>query len=129
MAGFEVVVRPVVFPNIRPTAARVLAPEDNPDSGIAVLNGLGGKLLDLPRSWSISVTHRREQQETRRQFDKKKIYQKAKDGTINKDNFVEVEVLNKVRLDGGDDQGAIKVIYKQPPDPDNVETTAANVTR
>ncbi len=37
MAGLEVVVRPVVFPNIRPAPARALAPEDNPDQGIAVL--------------------------------------------------------------------------------------------
>lgn len=129
MAGFEVVVRPVVFPNIRPTAAGALAPEANPDSGVAVLNGSGGKLLDLPRSWSISVTHRREQQETKRQYDRKKVYQKNDDGSINKDNFVEVEVLKKVRFDGGDDQGAINMIYTQPPDDDNVETTATDLTR
>jgi hypothetical protein len=104
-------------------------PEANPDSGIAVLNGLGGKLLDLPRSWSVSVSHRGAQQETRRQYDKQKVYQKKDDGTINRDNFVELERLTKVRFDGGDDQGAIKVIYHQPPGADNVETTATNLTR
>jgi hypothetical protein len=129
MAGFEVVVRPVVFPNIRPSVARPLAPSDNPNAGIVVLNGVGGKLLDLPRSWSISVTHRAQQTETKRQFDKKKVYQKDENGKINKNNFVELESLKKVRLDGGDDQGAIKMIYHQPSDADNVETTETDVTR
>jgi hypothetical protein len=129
MAGLEVVVRPVVFPNIRPAPARALAPEDNPDQGFAVINGTGGKMLDLPHSWSVSVTKRNQQQETKRQYDTEKVYQVNDNGTINKKNFVEVERLKKVRLDAGDDQGALKVIYAQPPTLDNVETTGTDLTR
>ena len=40
-AGFEVIVRPVILPNIRPASPRVLVPEDDPSSGVAVLSGSG----------------------------------------------------------------------------------------
>jgi hypothetical protein len=126
---FEVIVRPVVFPNIRPAPARALAPEANPDQGIAVLNGSGGKLIDLPRSWSASTSQRVEQKETKRQYDTQRVYQKDKDGTINKDNFFDLEHLKKVRLDDGTDQGAIRVIYSEPPPVDNVETTGTDLVR
>lgn len=129
MAGLEVVVRSVVFPNIRPTAARMLAPESSPDQGIATISGTGGKLIDLPHSWSASHTETKQQQETRRQYDVEKVYQMDEDGTINHDNFIEVERLKKVRLEGGSDQGPIRVIYAEPPPADNIEVKFTDMLR
>jgi hypothetical protein len=126
---FEVIVRPVVFPNIRPPAARMLAPESNPDQGFATISGTGGKLIDLPHSWSASHTETKQQQETKRQYDTEKVYQKDDSGTINRDNFIEVERLKKVRLDDGGDLGPTKVIYADPPRSDNVETTGTDLVR
>jgi hypothetical protein len=91
MAGLEVVVRPVVFPNIRPPAARMLAPENDPAQGIATISGTGGKLIDLPHSWSASHSETKQQQETKRQYNVEKVYQVDDNGTINRDNFIEVE--------------------------------------
>ena len=54
MAGFEVVVRPVVFPNIRPAPAQSLPAATDPDQGFAVIHGSSGKSIDLPHSQSIS---------------------------------------------------------------------------
>jgi hypothetical protein len=129
MAGFEVVVRPMVLPNIRPApSTRVLQAEDDPASGMCTIGGSGGGgLIDLPRSWNVSVSYQKPQRESTRVFDKQKVYQVDEQGNINRSNFVEVERLKKVRLD--DDKGSIKVIYADPPERPNVETTAADVTR
>jgi hypothetical protein len=127
MAGFEVVVRPVVFPNIRPAPPRVLAPEDDPTQGIAVISGSGGKLIDLPRSWSVSVSYQKPHQEAVRQFDKERVFQKDEKGNINKQNYIDVERLKRVRLDA--DEGPIKMLYADPPKVDNVETLETDVTR
>jgi hypothetical protein len=123
MAGLEVVVRPVVFPNIRPAPARALAPEDNPDQGIATLSGSGGRLIDLPHSLSASVSRNKQETETKRVVDTERVYQVEDDGTINKDNFVDVDRTTKARFEEPDpDAGAspaersrraIKRIYGQ----------------
>jgi hypothetical protein len=54
MAGFEVVVRPAVFPNIRPVPTRSLAPEDNSESGFATFSGSSGQVIALTHSFSAS---------------------------------------------------------------------------
>jgi hypothetical protein len=129
MAGLELVVRPVVFPNIRPAPARMLAPESNPDQGFAVIKGTGGNLIDLPHSWSASHSETKQQQETKRMYDVEKVYQVDDNGEINKKNFVEVERLKKVRLDDGGDQGAIRVIYAEPPPANNIEVKFTDMLR
>jgi hypothetical protein len=100
MAGLEVVVRPVVFPNIRPMPARSLAPEDDPEKGIATLSGASGALIDLAfsetQSWSKS-----KMVETKRRVDVERVKQKEKDPTtgeetINEENYVDVERMNKL---------------------------------
>jgi hypothetical protein len=131
MAGFEVIVRPVVFPNIRPAPPRVLAPVSDPMQGIAVISGSGGKLIDLQHSWSVSVSRQRPHQESKRQFNKERVYQveqKPGGATImHQDNYVEVERLKRVRLET--DQGPIKVLYSDPPKVDNVVIIEADKTR
>jgi hypothetical protein len=127
MAGFEVVVRPVVFPNIRPAPPRVLAPEDDPTQGFATIGGSGGRSIDLPRNWSFSVSRNRPEEEVSRQFDNERVYQVDEQGNINENNYIDVERLKKVRLDS--DKGAVKMQYADPPKADNIKTLQTDVTR
>lgn len=96
MAGFEVVVRPVVFPNIRPTPKRSLAPEANPEKGICEIIGSSGRIIDLPYNWSVS-TSKGKAVETERRVDEVRVYQENDDGTVNRDNFVDIEVANRIK--------------------------------
>jgi len=100
MAGLEVVVRPVVFPSIRPQAARVLPPADDPEKGFAVIHGNGGKHIDLNHSWSISAS-KSKPKETQRRVDEARVYQMDDDGEINEDNFIDIEIPNKIWMEGG----------------------------
>lgn len=101
MAGFEVIVRPVVFPNIRPAPTRALAPEDTPEQGIAVLGGSGGRLIDLTVSESSSWS-RQHLVEKQRKFDRVRIPYTRPDGTFDYSRYIEVEVAKKVDFfDGG----------------------------
>jgi hypothetical protein len=133
MAGLEVVVRPFVFPNIRPAPARALAPTDNPTNGIATLGGSGGRTIELTHSFSISTSKSTTESETKRVVDVDRVYQVEEDGTINKKNYVDVERTTKARFEADDpDAGAspaersrraIKRIYgAHTPQPDNIET-------
>lgn len=126
---FEVIVRPIVFPNIRPPLARALAPESNPDQGFATISGTGGKLIDLPHSWSASHTETKQQQETKRQYDVERVYQMDDNGEINNDNFIDVERLKKVKLDDGGDQGPVEVIYAEQPPANNIEVKFTDMLR
>lgn len=98
--GFEVVVRPSVFPDIRPAPAQTLRPADDPDKGFCVIRGNPAKSMDLTTSWSRS-TSKSHQVETQRRFDEVRVYQMDDDGTVNRDNFVDVEVANKIWMRGG----------------------------
>jgi hypothetical protein len=127
MAGFEVVVRPAILPNIRPAPPRVLPPVNDPAQGMAVITGSGGNLIDLPHSFSVSLSRSLPQQEETRVVNKERVYQKDKNGKINKSNFIDVERLKKVRFNNAD--GATKVLYADPPKLPNVETLETDVTR
>ena len=96
MAGFEVVVRPVVFPDIRPAPAQSLPPADDPDKGFAVIHGNGARQIDLSNSYSASTSSGGGHTETQRRVDTQRVYQKDKNGKINKKNYVDVEVPNKI---------------------------------
>src|SRR5262245_41397212 len=95
MAGFEVVVRPVVFPNIRPQSARSLSPADDPTKGICEIKGAGSFVVQFSNntSWSVSYQKNRE---IKRRVDVGRVYQQNDDGTINRENFVDIEVANKM---------------------------------
>ena len=94
--GFETVVRPVVFPNIRPAPARALRIEDAPDKGIAVLTGGSNSVVDLPFSYSGSWSRHR-MVEVIRKFDKARIYYTNPDGTLDRSRYWEFEVLRSIQ--------------------------------
>ena len=89
MAGFEVIVRPVVFPNIRPLPSRSLPPVDDATAGQAVLSGSSGQVIALTHSYSASVSSQGGR-ETERTFDEARVYQQNADGSVNKDSYVDV---------------------------------------
>lgn len=118
-AGFETIVRPVVFPVIRPARARVLAPADDPEKGVATLSGSGGGLIDLSFSESASWSRSR-QVEAQRTVRVKRVKQKEEDGTINEENFVDIEEVKELRMV---DAGGVEIRqqYAEPEEQDNVE--------
>jgi hypothetical protein len=97
MAGFEVVVRPVVFPDIRPSPPRSLPPQDDPTKGFAVIKGNGAKSMTTSESFSMSMSKSRPM-ETERRSDEVTIYQQDDDGTVNRDNFVKMNVANRIKM-------------------------------
>jgi hypothetical protein len=97
MAGFEIVVRPVVFPNLRPAPARSLPPPDDPEKGFAVIRGNGAKSVSLSYSYSASWSKSRPT-EMERRSDEVTVYQEEDDGTVNKDNYVKMKVANRIKM-------------------------------
>src|SRR4029077_863167 len=97
MAGFEIVVRPVVFPNIRPAPARSLPPPDDPEKGFATIRGNGAKVVSLSYSYSESWSKSRPT-ETERRSDEARIYQMDDDGTVNQNNYVDVRWANRIKM-------------------------------
>jgi hypothetical protein len=104
MAGLEVVVRPVVLSNIRPTPRQALPPIDNPEQGWAEIRGNPAQQIDLTFSWSAS-TSKSKGVETERRVDTARVYQMDDDGEVNEDNFVDIDVANRIRLRGGKGPG------------------------
>lgn len=99
MAGFEVVVRPVVFPDIRPAPAQPVPPADDPEQGFATIHGNGARQVSETVSFSSSASTS-QRTEIQRRVDEVRIYQQEDDGTVNKKNFVDVEVANKIWMKG-----------------------------
>jgi hypothetical protein len=99
MAGFEVVVRPVVFPNIRPAPAQPVPPADDPTQGFATISGNGAQILGVSYSYSSSASSNTHS-ETERREDEARVYQKTDDGKINKNNFVDVRAVNRIKEKG-----------------------------
>jgi hypothetical protein len=100
MAGFEVVVRPVVFPDIRPAPARSLPPQDDPEKGFAVIKGNGAKSLTTSESFSMSMSKSRSV-ETERRVDEVRVYQMGDDGAVNQDTFIDIDVANRISMQKG----------------------------
>ena len=92
MAGLEVVVRPVVFPDIRPRPTQPLPPKDDPDKGFAVIRGNGGSQVNCPQSYSASTTSS-QHSEVQRRVDKARVHQENEDGSVNKQNFVDMNAM------------------------------------
>ena len=124
MATFETLVRPVVFPNIRPQRAQSLAPEDDPTKGIAVIKGASGRVIDLPSSWSQQTTRERHV-EIQRRVDEVRVSQMDDNGNVNEENFVDLFITNKAwfkkggkTITGGADD---IVYYKRAAETDNIK--------
>src|SRR6516162_5071311 len=118
MAGFETVVRPAIVPNIRPSAAQKVVAFDDPGQGFAVIHGNPAKELNLTTTTSISIS-RNNGQEVERRVDRMRVYQMDDGGNINKDNFVDVEVANRLRVK--DPTGRVTTYYRPAPSADNIE--------
>lgn len=116
--GIEVVVRPVVFPNIRPAPAQPSPPADDPNKDLAVIHGASGQHIDLPFSFSVSTSTSRPH-ETKRRVDQVRVYQKDDDGTVNEDTFVDVDVANRIWMDDG--KGVVPYGYARVQEDDNIE--------
>lgn len=105
MAGFEVVVRPVVFPDIRPPPAQPVPPAQDPAQGFATIHGNGGRQVTVSSSYSVSASSS-QRSEIERRVDEARVYQKDDDGTINKKNFVDIEAVNRIKMKGPPSQKA-----------------------
>jgi hypothetical protein len=126
MADFEIVVRPVVFPNIRPAPAQPSRPADDATKDTFVIHGSAAKAIDLPFSWSIN-TNPQKASEIRRRVDLARVYQKDDDGNINEDTFIDVEVANKFWMNEGGTQSTYR--YTPIKEADNIEIKDRNVIR
>lgn len=124
MAGFEVVVRPVIFPNIRPAQRQSVVPaETDPEKGIAVIRGSSARTVDLSDSTSFQYnnTHAKEKQ---RRVDVVRVYQKDEAGDTpddgdseeggggggggkKKKNYVDLEVANQITMQDGSGAASI----------------------
>lgn len=126
MANFETIVRPVVFPSIRPQPPRVLPAEDDPTQGICQIAGGGGSLIDLNHTSSVSISRSPGNTEVKRVSDEVKIKQEEDDGTINPDNYVKVKVAKGIRIKDmeGNEQ---EIIYRPADEADNIELIRSDI--
>ena len=122
MAGLEYIVRPAVFPGIRPTPGPSTL-KDDPDKGKATITGSSGKTIDLPYSYSMTTSESR-RRERKRRYDRARVYQKDDDGNINRDNFIDINVANKIWFKEG--QIDSTVWYKPIKETDNIEIIKKN---
>jgi 3-dehydroquinate synthase class II len=128
MAGFEVVVRPMIFPNIRPASRPSVVPaETDPEKGLVVIRGASGKTIDLPYSYSRSFTVTYAKKEKERKFDVARIYQKQDNGEVNRDNYVDVEVAKRITMK--ESGGNVDYNYAPVKPSDNVEILRKDLVR
>jgi hypothetical protein len=138
MAGLEIVVRPFIFPSIRPRPRAALPPQDDPTKGFATISGNPAGSTSSSQSVSISSSHSRPKEVSRR-VDETRVYQEEDDGTINKDNYVDIEVANKITMqepagvsEKGSDQSKTvekQHFYEPVEEDDNVEVKRRNVNK
>lgn len=117
----ESLVRPAVMPNIRPAPAQPSVGADNPDTGKAHIHGASGRHIDLPFSWSVSMSTSKSR-ETKRRVDVARIYQKA--SPVNKENFVDVEVATRIWMKDGNVDTRYGYAHVQ--EADNIEIRERN---
>lgn len=124
---FESFVRPSVVPVFRPPPARPIPPLPDPEQGKSVITGMsGGQAIMLTQSVQSSWS-RSQPVEVKRTVTTQRIYQKQDDGTVNRENFVDVDHTTKMTMQEGN--GAQTTYhYASPPEADNIETIEANKT-
>jgi hypothetical protein len=97
MATFETIVRPVIFPNIRPAQVRPVAPESDPEKGFAHIHGASGTTVSLSSSWSVN-TSRSKQQEVKRRVDEVRVFKMDDEGNVEEDTWIDLYLTNKLWL-------------------------------
>jgi len=121
--SFETIVRPSVVPDIRPPATPKVVPFSDPGQGFAVINGNPAKQLNLTTTTSVSVS-RSQGSEVERRYDTVRIYQVDQNGNVNKDNFVDIQVANRLKKKTA--QGTETTYYRPADLSDNVESLRTN---
>jgi hypothetical protein len=124
--AFEIVVRPVIFPNIRPAPARVLAPEDDPKKGICVIAGTSPHVVTLSHSSSVN-TSKSHPVETERRVDEVRVYQQDEAGEVNESNFVDIKVSNRITMKLPDRSEPSRFSYKRVEETDNTKILRTDV--
>jgi hypothetical protein len=95
MATFETIVRPVIFPNIRPAQVRPVTPESDPEKGFAHIHGASGKTVSLAYSWSYNKT-KSKTQEVKRRVDEVRVYKMDENGNVEEDVWIDLHLTNKL---------------------------------
>lgn len=128
MPGVEVIVRPSVFPDIRPKV-RVEAAPDDADAGRAVLTGMDGLVLDL--NLSLSQHHSKQDgREDIRRYMIVRVFQTnpivtplaaaaasgpaARAVSINSENYVDVEMPYAIQFSRWEDGPTFTRYYRKP---------------
>lgn len=124
MATFEYIVRPAVFPDIRPRPSSTVTVPNDPKQGRAVITGSSAKIVSLPYSYSMSFSETR-RVETQRRVDRVRVYQQLDDGTVNEENFVDVDVASKVWMRQAEYES--RDWYKKPTPKKNVKILQENI--
>jgi hypothetical protein len=101
--GFENVVRPAVLPNIRPPDARA-KPTPPADKGTAVINSNPARGFDLSYSYSFNASSAGGK-EKEREVDEVRVYQMDDDGNINRDNFIDIQIPSRIKMEGASGPG------------------------
>jgi hypothetical protein len=128
--SYEILVRPYIPPAIRPERAQPIVPKDDPAFGQAVIGGSSGQIVKLTLSEQSSWS-RSHATETRRQVDVERVYQKKPPtpehpkGEIDKENYVDVERMKKLEMQGGNGE-LLKYDYALPSPSDNIELIEGN---
>lgn len=121
----ESVVRPNVVPIFRPPPARPIPPLPDPEQGLAVITGTGTQAIMLTKSEQTSWSNSHPV-EVKRTVTRQRIYQKQDDGTVNRENFVDVDHATKMTMQEG--SGArTEYHYAPPPVADNIENIETGV--
>jgi len=122
--SFESLVRPNVIPRIRPGGPHTVTDDVG---GNAVIGGSSNaQVIKLTRSEQSSWSRSRPT-ETERVVDRQRIKQKNPDGTINEENYVDVDTAKEITTRGGDGVDTT-TYYLKPGEEPNIETIEANVT-
>jgi hypothetical protein len=129
MAGFEVVVRPAILPNIRPAPTRSLPPDD-PEQGLATLSGSSGRLIALTYSYTGSSSTNGGT-ETQRTFDVARIRpagQGSSRASGGGDTYIDVEVAKRIKV--RNDSGETSTFHYTPiQEAENIEIILRDQTR
>jgi hypothetical protein len=139
--AFEVVVRPVVFPNIRPQTPQILPQQTDSTQGFATLNGNPAQSASGSYSYTSSTSNTR-RQEKNRLVDNMRVYQKLdkedqKEGedNVNKDNYIDMYFAKRITMFGdsrnannsfGGGRLQEKYGYQKQKEEDNIELREEN---